>query len=402
MPAVSVIIPAYNRADTIVRSLKSVVAQSFTDWEAIVVDDGSKDDSAGMATGLDPRIRVIRQENQGLSAARNTGVAAAAGEYISFLDSDDEWLPHHLEICIGFLRAYPDQQFVTTALIEDFGHGKVVNHYEAELTRHYPEMARIAGSRALDLPEGETDPFLRVYEAGEPIGAWGRHVAAGAGYPDARLYTGHIFRHLRWGYLLWMQGTVLTQAAAKRVGPFDTRFRSVGDFGYLANLCRHYRANYLSLPTCIKHEYTPTVGALKEEHLAGGKGRLVSAREMLKWLDELFVNPAQADPELDVIRAVKLVILARMCFDWRLRDDALECLEQARSGYPSRAYLTFLTWFIRHTPDRPWVWTLWRYIERARYAFRGIIRGDLSVAAFLGKLFRYPRATAWAGFLLSA
>lgn len=388
------VIPAFNRADTIGRSLNSVIAQTFPDWEAIVVDDGSTDDTAATATGLDSRIRIIRQENHGLSAARNTGVTAASGDYIAFLDSDDEWRPEHLEICVAFLRAFPDQGFVTTELIEDFGHGNTVRHYHAELSRHYPEMARIARSRALDLPAGETDPYMRVYSAREPIGAWGRDIAARAGYPDACLYTGRVFRHLRWGYLMWMQGTVLTRAAAARVGAFDTRFRSVGDFGFLAELCRNYRANYLSLPTCIKHEFTHTVGTLKEEHLAGGKGRLVSAREMLRWFDELFWSSAQSDVELAAVRAVKLVVLARMGFEWRLRDEALECLRQSRSAYPSKAYHTFLTWYVRHTPDRPWVWTVWRSLERARYAVRGVMRGDLSVSAFLAKLLRYPRPTA--------
>ena len=394
MPVVSVVIPAFNRTDTILRSVTSVVAQTFADWEAIVVDDGSTDDTAAIATGFDPRIRIIRQENQGLSAARNTGVAAARGEYLAFLDSDDEWRPEHLAICVAFLRAFPEQQFVTTELIEDFGHGKTVRHYHADLARNYPEMARIARSRALDLPPGETDPYLRVYEAREPVGDWGREIAVRGGHGNACLYTGHVFQQLRWGYLMWMQGTVLTRAAADRVGRFDTRFRSVGDFGYLAELCRHYRANYLSIPTCIKHEFTPAVGELKEEHLAGGRGRILSAREMLRWFDELFWNSARQDRELSALRAVKLVILAQMCFAWRLRDEALECLQQARSAHPSRAYLALITWYVRHTPDRRWVWRVWQHLERAGYAVRGVLRGDLRLSAFIAKALKYRRRAA--------
>ena len=370
------------------------MAQTFEDWEAIVIDDGSTDDSAAIVTGLDPRVRIIRQENQGLSAARNAGVAAGRGGYFAFLDSDDEWRPEHLEICVAFLRAFPDQQFVTTELIEDFGHGRTIRHYHSELARHYPELARTARSHALDLPAGETDPYLRVFETREVIGAWGRETPALAAHPDACLYTGHVFQHLRWGYLMWMQGTVLTRSAAERVGPFDTRFRSVGDFGYLAELCRHHRANYISIPTCIKHEFTPAVSQLKEEHLAGGRGRVRSAREMLQWFDELFWNAGQHDRELSALRAVKLVILARMCIEWGLREDALAYLGQARSAYPSRAYLALVTWYVRYTPNRPWVWTTWRNLERAGYAIRGVLRGDLSLVAFLAKALKYPRRAA--------
>jgi glycosyltransferase involved in cell wall biosynthesis len=92
--------PTFNRADTIKRAIRSVQAQTFTDWELIVVDDGSTDDTAARIEGCDPRLKLIRQENQGTAGARNTGLRASAGSYIAFLDSDDEWLPHHLELCV--------------------------------------------------------------------------------------------------------------------------------------------------------------------------------------------------------------------------------------------------------------------------------------------------------------
>jgi glycosyltransferase involved in cell wall biosynthesis len=138
MALVSVIVPTYNRADTIKRAIASVQAQTFQDWELIVVDDGSTDDTSSVIAGLDPRMVVIRQENQGISGARNTGLMSSTGQYIAFLDSDDEWLPHHLELCIAFLRAFPEEQFVTTELWEDFGQGRLVKHYRAETSSWYP------------------------------------------------------------------------------------------------------------------------------------------------------------------------------------------------------------------------------------------------------------------------
>lgn len=98
-PTVSVIIPTYNRAHLIGQSIQSVLDQTYQDFELIVVDDGSSDPTAEMVRSFaDPRIHYLRHEkNRGAAASRNTGIAAARGEYTAFLDSDDEWLPDKLE-----------------------------------------------------------------------------------------------------------------------------------------------------------------------------------------------------------------------------------------------------------------------------------------------------------------
>jgi glycosyltransferase involved in cell wall biosynthesis len=98
-PRISVIIPAYNRAHVIRRALESVFAQTFEDLELIVVDDASHDNLAGvMASFSDERIKFIRLASRsGASRARNAGIAESRGEWIAFLDSDDEWLPEKLE-----------------------------------------------------------------------------------------------------------------------------------------------------------------------------------------------------------------------------------------------------------------------------------------------------------------
>ena len=101
----SVVIPAFNRVDTIVRAVDSVLAQQCQDFEIIVVDDGSSDDLAGaVAAIVDPRIRFVRQANSGASAARNRGIDLAVGTYVAFLDSDDAFLPHHLASMADLLR----------------------------------------------------------------------------------------------------------------------------------------------------------------------------------------------------------------------------------------------------------------------------------------------------------
>jgi glycosyltransferase involved in cell wall biosynthesis len=93
MPLFSVVIPTYNRRERLLRAVGSVLAQTWEDWELIVVDDGSTDGTPEALRGLDPRLIVHIKANGGPSAARNSGARLAKGEYLAFLDSDDAWLP---------------------------------------------------------------------------------------------------------------------------------------------------------------------------------------------------------------------------------------------------------------------------------------------------------------------
>lgn len=101
MTKFSVVIPTFNRAHTLPRALGSVLGQSLTLWEVIVVDDGSTDTTKQVVAecaAKDSRIRYVKTENRGVSAARNTGARLATGKWLAFLDSDDEWLPNKLEL----------------------------------------------------------------------------------------------------------------------------------------------------------------------------------------------------------------------------------------------------------------------------------------------------------------
>jgi glycosyltransferase involved in cell wall biosynthesis len=105
---VSVVIPLYNKAAHIRHALDSVLAQTYGDFEVIVIDDGSTDGSAALAQRCsDPRVRLLAQENAGVSAARNRGVVEARCELIAFLDADDAWQPTFLETICRLAREYP-------------------------------------------------------------------------------------------------------------------------------------------------------------------------------------------------------------------------------------------------------------------------------------------------------
>src|SRR6202161_1000807 len=106
-PCVSVIIPIYNGADTIDRALKSVFDQTFTDYEIVICDDGSTDTTPLVSAKYGDKLRVVRQANRGLPAARNAAVAASRGELLALIDHDDEWLPQKLELAVAAMRSDP-------------------------------------------------------------------------------------------------------------------------------------------------------------------------------------------------------------------------------------------------------------------------------------------------------
>jgi len=112
----SVVIPLYNKECHIQRAVDSVLAQTYSDFELIVVDDGSTDGSGDVVRGItDSRIRLITQKNAGECAARNRGIKEASGEHIAFLDADDEWLPCFLQTVMGLRARYPEAGMYATA-----------------------------------------------------------------------------------------------------------------------------------------------------------------------------------------------------------------------------------------------------------------------------------------------
>ena len=136
---VSVVVPLYNKQENIVRCVASVLAQSYTDFELLVVDDGSTDGSIDRIRSLkDGRIHIHQQTNAGPSVARNEGLRLAQGTFVAFLDADDEWRPRHLEFLLQGFELFPSAVLVCNDLVESLG-GNLLE-----------------GVRQLDLAEAET------------------------------------------------------------------------------------------------------------------------------------------------------------------------------------------------------------------------------------------------------
>jgi glycosyltransferase involved in cell wall biosynthesis len=120
MPLISVILPTWNRASLLPRALASVAAQTWTEWELLAVDDGSTDDTPlllARAAAADPRIRPLSHAHVGPAVCRNAGLAAARGDLVTFLDSDDEYLPAHLALRASYMAAHPDADMLSGGFI---------------------------------------------------------------------------------------------------------------------------------------------------------------------------------------------------------------------------------------------------------------------------------------------
>jgi glycosyltransferase involved in cell wall biosynthesis len=202
MPAVSVIMPTYNRAKLLGRAIQSILDQTYQDFELIIVDDGSTDDTESLVKSFNSeKIRYIRhRKNRGASAGRNTGIRSAQGEYVALQDSDDEWMPEKLEKQMrAFATAPPEVGVVYT------GFYIIVNNKKKYM------------------PSASITPK-----------------------------DGNIFSSIIKGeYLVSPQTIVVKRECFERAGMFDERFPAMEDWELSLRLSRHYHFKYINEPLVL-------------------------------------------------------------------------------------------------------------------------------------------------------
>lgn len=184
-PFITVVIPLYNKESTIAQTIQSVLDQTYQDFELVIVNDGSKDDSVATVSAFEgPRIRLINQENAGVSAARNRGVKEARGEYVAFLDADDHWTPNHLEEIAALIRDYGDVADVfATNFFRQFADGdNIINRKDLRrdiVENYFKSITRtvLINSSCVCISK---DAFISVggfreqFSMGEDIDLWNR------------------------------------------------------------------------------------------------------------------------------------------------------------------------------------------------------------------------------------
>ena len=185
----SIIIPLYNKEGSIAQALDSVMAQECQDFEVVVVDDGSTDGGVAVVENYgDPRIRLVRQENAGVSAARNRGIEEARGEYVAFLDADDVWMPGFLSEIVALQREFPQCRAQATNYVFNSNgvksptilrkvpfceeRGVLVNYFEVASCSHPPVWtSAVCIERRLLL---EIGGFPVGIKSGEDLLTWAR------------------------------------------------------------------------------------------------------------------------------------------------------------------------------------------------------------------------------------
>lgn len=185
MPFFSVIIPLYNKEQFITNTLKSVLNQTFTDFEVIIVNDGSTDKSLEkIAEFTDYRIQIYHQDNQGVSTARNKGIELAKAEYIAFLDADDIWKDNHLQSFFDVINKYPEAGLYCNRYEIKISRKKVLktqfdfeNEFEGYLTDFFKSslINRVALTSAVCIPKHVYDKiggFDEKITLGEDLEYW--------------------------------------------------------------------------------------------------------------------------------------------------------------------------------------------------------------------------------------
>jgi len=216
---VSIMMPAYNAERYIAQAIESVLAQSYTQWELVIVNDGSTDRTADIAAQYDdPRIRNTHQANAGEAAARNTALQHMQGEFVAFLDSDDFYLPDHLDLTVNFLKMNPSLSGV-------YSDGFYCNEN---------------GDRLAELSSRRRGPFIgRVFE--EAV-----YSSDVFGPPVCVVLQGEIINH----HDLKFDPNII-------IGPdwdFFIQFSDLAEFGYLDNKTCCYRIHTRNLSSMISLE----------------------------------------------------------------------------------------------------------------------------------------------------
>jgi glycosyltransferase involved in cell wall biosynthesis len=275
---VSVVMPAYNRARTIERAVDSILAQDYPSIEVIVVDDGSKDDTAEVMRsryGSDPRVVFIQQPNGGVCVARNTGIARARGEFIAMLDSDDAWLPGKLSLQVGILRKHPELSLVCSDMDAVDTEGKVA----------WPRyMRKYFGT-------------FRFYPRLEDLFASRHETESGVAY-----YMGDISRSMILGNLILTSTVVARADRIAAAGRYDQGFHPCEDQDYYFRLSKTGpfalvdRATILYTTGADDQESGPKKSvALSRQYLAVISKRLREEKELAARLPRGLVEQALAD-----------------------------------------------------------------------------------------------------------
>lgn len=233
LPLVSVVIPSYNSAATLAETLQSVVAQTWPRLEIIVVDDGSSDGTPEVLARHAGRVRAIRQANGGLAAARNTGCAAAQGEFIALLDADDLCMPERIGAQASFMMGRPDVVLCGT----EFGAFDEAGVQAERFARHYYSRLGRAEQGLAAFFDERVDADVARWLPRPPDAAVAMAV-----------HVGEVYRHLALGNFIHPPTVMFRRELLAQVGMFDEGIRNCCDWEWLVRASRAGKFAFIDRP----------------------------------------------------------------------------------------------------------------------------------------------------------
>ena len=263
-PKISVIIPTFNRALYIRQAIDSVLNQTCDNFEIIVVDDGSTDDTAQIVANYGGRVQYVKTPNGGVAHARNVGMCQARGDYFTFLDSDDLVYPYMLEVQSKLLDRHPDVALVYAEMsgFDDAG------YFDKYHLKTYHSSAYRSGSLS----------YERLFETSATLGDLGVLPAALVReepvLQQRRGYFGEIFDVYLTNLLICQNNLLVRRSVISSVGPRNERIRYWEEVDYLLRISRSRRVCFLDLPT-----YKLRYHAGQISTTAGKDGRTVWLRK---------------------------------------------------------------------------------------------------------------------------
>lgn len=264
MPRVSVVIPTYNRGNLIGQAIDSVLAQSYSDFEIIVSDDGSTDDTAARVARYGDRVRYVRTANGGVAHARNVGTREARGDYLAYLDSDDRYYPYALELQTQLLDRFPEVAFVCAEMSGFDDHG----YFERRHLQTYHSSAY----------RDSAVTYARIFGASLPLAAAVRVPAslssdeAAAG--ERRVYMGNVFDTYLLKLVLCQNSVMIRRGVVAEAGERNEFVRYWEDVDFLLRICRRHAICFVDVPT---YQLRYHEGQVSET--GGAHGKYVWARK---------------------------------------------------------------------------------------------------------------------------
>lgn len=239
---VSVLIPAYNAGATLGETLRSVLAQTHPTLDVVVVDDGSRDDTAAVAASFGERVRVIRQENSGIATARNASLRAARSDFMALLDADDICEPERIAVQLKFMLEHPDL-LLCSSDFSGFDHtGMLARSYCGE---YYSRCSAEQGGPQARYPDhGELD----ITDCLEP----GTEKPA-----SVRIMHGRVYEELTLGNFVHPPTVMFRRQAIERAGIFDQNVRIVCEWEWFVRVARQGPIGYVDRPL-LRYRRSPS------------------------------------------------------------------------------------------------------------------------------------------------